>query len=273
MKLAGKTAIITGAARGIGKEIALLFAKEGANVVVNTRSEETLKALCDDIRNVSKVGVYPFKGDVSYKDQVDAMFDLALEKTGRVDILVNNAGTSVRKNFLEYTEEFWDENVRNNLKSMYLTTQRAALIMVKQNGGSIINLSSIGATRSHRETVAYDTSKGGIEAMTKAVAVELGGWNVRCNAISPAVILGNYVGKMPAEVLERKDPNDFVTPILRQGEPIEVAYLALFLASDESGFITGQTIAIDGGMSIQARAFHDSRASITPLNIHEKGLI
>jgi NAD(P)-dependent dehydrogenase (short-subunit alcohol dehydrogenase family) len=226
MKLQGKTAIITGAVRGIGKETARLFAAEGADVVVNGLTAEAVGEACAEIEKTAKGMVLPFTGDISYKGPVDAMFDLAMETTGRVDVLVNNAGISIGKSFLEYTEEFWDDNLRNNLKSVYLNSQRAARIMVKQNGGAIINLSSIGATRSHRETVAYDTSKGAIDAMTKALAVELGPWNIRCNAISPAVILGHYVKKLPADVLERRDPSDFATPLLRQGEPIDVAYLA-----------------------------------------------
>jgi len=273
MKLSGKSAIITGAARGIGKATAILFAREGADVLVNARKESGLKEVYQAVKECSTGKVCAFQGDVAYSDQVDSMFDMALEQFGKVDILVNNAAVAWNKHFLEYTEDWWDDIIRNNLKSVYLTSHRAALAMVKQTGGSIINLSSIGSTKAHRQMVAYDASKGAIDAMTRALALELGPWNIRVNAISPAVVLGAHVKKLPEEIVNGKNPANFLTPLLRQGEPEDVAYLALFLASNESSFITGQVIGIDGGLSIQARAFRDSPMSITPLNIHEKGIV
>lgn len=271
MRLLGKSVIITGAFRGIGRATAILFAQQGADVLVNALEEEEVRDVCNAVKASAKGKVCGFKGDVSHKNQVDAMFELALKEFGKVDILINNAAVAWGKHFLEYTEEWWDDIIRNNLKSVYLTSHCAAGIMARQNSGCIINLSSIGSTKAHRQMVAYDASKGAIDAMTRALAVELGPWNIRVNAISPAVILGAHVKKLPEETILNRNPVDFQTPLLKQGEPEDVAYLAMFLASDEAGFITGQVVGIDGGLSVQSRTFRDAPAYLTPQNLEEKG--
>jgi 3-oxoacyl-[acyl-carrier protein] reductase len=271
MRLLGKSAIITGASRGIGRAIATLFAQQGANVLVNGRKEEELQAACEVISATARGKVVLFVGDMGYKAQVDAMFDLALLEFGILDVLVNYAAVAWSKHFLDYSEEWWDQTIQNNLKSVYLTSHRAALHMVANRQGSIINLSSIGATKAHRQSVAYDASKGGIDAFTRALALDLGPWNIRVNAMSPAVIVGDHVRKFPDDVLAKGDPGDFITPLPRQGTAEDVANLALFLASEESGFITGQVIAIDGDLGIQARAYRDSPFSIHPQNRDKTG--
>jgi NAD(P)-dependent dehydrogenase (short-subunit alcohol dehydrogenase family) len=271
LRLLGKSAIVTGASRGIGRAIATIFAQQGANVLVNGRKEEELYATCVAISTTASGKVVPFIGDLGYKEQVDAMFDFALQEFGRLDVLVNNAAVAWSKHFLDYTEEWWDQIMQNNLKSVYLASHRAAQHMVTNRQGSIISLSSIGATKAHRESVAYDASKGAIDAFTRALALDLGPWNIRVNAISPAVIVGDHVRKLPDDVLSKGDPADFITPLSRQGTAEDVANLALFLASEQSSFITGQVIAIDGGLGIQARAYHDSPFAIPPRERDQSG--
>jgi 3-oxoacyl-[acyl-carrier protein] reductase len=264
--LKNKVAVITGAGMGIGRSIALTFAKNGAHVVVNDIKGEALQETMELLEHFPESRSYAHVGDISLKASVDELFQIVEDEFGRVDILANNAAwTTCNRHFLEYDEEFWDLVLRNNLKSVYLATYRAATMMASQEEGAIINMSSIGATKAHRQMVAYDSCKGAIEAFTKATALDLAPWNIRINAISPASILGTPVKKMDEGILLRRDPVDFSSPILRQGTPQDIADAALFLASKQSSFMTGQTIAVDGGMSIQARPFSkDGKPAVTP---------
>ncbi|WP_274652082.1 SDR family NAD(P)-dependent oxidoreductase [Paenibacillus humicola] len=264
--LNNKIAVITGAGMGIGRAIALTYAQNGAHVVVNDIKEDALQETMELLGHIPGCRAYAHVGDISLKASVDELFQIVETEFGRIDILVNNAAwTTCGRHFLEYDEEFWDLVVRNNLKSVYLATHRAATMMASQEEGTIVNLSSIGATRAHRQMVAYDSCKGAIEAFTKATALDLAPWNIRINAISPASILGTPVKKMDESVLQRRDPADFASPILRQGTPEDIANAALFLASEQSSFMTGQTVAVDGGMSIQARPFaRDAKPAVTP---------
>lgn len=271
MRLEGKSAIVTGSARGIGKAVAMMFAEQGADVLVNTRNDESLAKIYAEVKEIAQAKVCAFKADVGYENEVNAMFDSAIENFGKVDIIVNNAAIAYSRPFIAYDKPWWDEMLRVNLNSVYFTSNRAVKEMIKRkNKGSIINFSSIGATKSHRQAVAYDTCKGAIETFTRSVALEAAPWDIRLNAISPASILGYYVRKIDNEVALKRDPNDFQTPITRQGTPEDVAYLCTFLGSDESSYITGQVIAIDGGLGIQARPVRDSPLTITPQNLEEK---
>ncbi len=271
MRVQGRTAIVTGAARGIGRAVAMTLAKNGADVLVNTRNEETLEAVYQDVKKVARGKVAKFKADVGYEDQVNAMFDHALAEFGKVNILVNNAAIGPSKPALEYTKEFFDENIRVNLYSVYYTSLRAVRDMIRLGEkGSIVNFSSIGARQPHRMMLGYDTAKGGTESLTKALALEVAPWDITVNAVSPASILGYFVKEKDPETAARRDPKDFATPIPRQGTPQDVANLVLFLASEESSYITGQVIAIDGGLSAQARPALISPLGITPQNIAEK---
>jgi NAD(P)-dependent dehydrogenase (short-subunit alcohol dehydrogenase family) len=268
MRLSGKSAIVTGAARGIGREIAIGLAENGADVLVNTRNDETLEAVRRDVAAVATGQVAAYKADVGYRDQVEAMFDHAIERFGKVDIVVNNAAVGPSKPFLLFDEAWWRDILRTNLDSVFFTCHRAVREMIKRGvKGSIINFSSIGSTKAHRQMIAYDVSKGGIDSLTRALALEVAPWEIRVNAISPASILGFFVKEMDPAVAARKDPMDFQTPIPRQGTPRDVANLVLFLASDESSYITGQIIPIDGGISVQARPVKFSPLTITPQNI------
>lgn len=271
-RVAGRSAIITGAARGIGRAAAMTLAAEGADVLVNTRNPETLEAVYQDVKAVAKGGkVAKFLADVGYEDQVNAMFDYALAEFGKVNIVLNNAAVTNPRPALQYTAEFWEENLRNNLYSVYYTCTRAAREMVKAGEkGSLINFSSIGSTQPHRQLLAYDSSKGAIDSLTRALALELAPFDITVNAIAPASILGHNVSPMDPEKAARRDPKDFATPITRQGTPQDVANLVLFLASPESSYITGQIIPIDGGLSVQARPAMIAPLEITPLNLSEK---
>ena len=273
MDVAGKNVLVTGAARGIGRQIAMQMAQSGANVLVNTRNADTLAEVKADVEAVAKGKVAAFLADVGEREQVEAMFDCMIEEFGGVDVLVNNAAIGPSKAFLLYDDEWWENTLRINLDSVFYASRRAVKEMIKRGSkGSIINFSSIGATKSHRQMLAYDTSKGGVEAFTRALAVEMGPWEIRVNAISPASIVGFFVREIDPEVAARKNPNDFQNPIPRQGTPEDVANLTQFLASDASSFITGQIIAIDGGLGIQARPFVTAPLHITPQNIAEKGV-
>ncbi|MCI9360088.1 MAG: SDR family oxidoreductase [Hungatella sp.] len=273
-RVKGRSAIVTGAARGIGRAIAIKLAEEGADVLVNTRNPETLEAVYQDVKKAAKGGkAAKFLADVSFEDQVDAMFDHALAEFGKINILVNNAAVVNPRPALQYTSDFWDENLKIDLYSVYYTSTRAAREMVKAGEkGSMVNFSSIGSTQPHRNLLAYDTSKGAIDSFTRAMALELAPFDITVNAIAPASILGACVALMDPEKAAARDPKDFATPITRQGTPEDVANLALFLASEESSYITGQVIAIDGGLGVQARPVILAPLQITPQNVKEKNI-
>ncbi len=255
-QLRGKVAVVTGAGRGIGKAIARRFLAQGALVVLNDREPAYACDLSREIDAGSRERLLVVTGDISRRDPVEAMYAAATERFGGVDVLVNNAAwVTCRRHFLDYDEAFWDEVVRNNLKSVYLNCRKAADIMVGRGGGSIVNLSSIGASRAHREMVAYDACKGAIEAMTRALAVELAPWGIRVNAVSPAAIVGVPTAPPPAEALASGDPRGFVTPLLRRGEPEDVTGAVLYFATADSAFVTGQCVAVDGGLAAQARPY------------------
>ncbi len=266
MKLQSKVAVVTGAAIGIGRAIAIKLAENGAHVIVNDIHEGPLQETINLIKQIPQSKVHAHVGDISEKNEVDRMIEMAVHQFGTVDIAVNNASwTTCNRHFMEYDENFWDSIVKNNLKSTYLVSHKAATIMALQEEGVIINLSSVGATKAHREMVGYDACKGAIEAFTRAAALDLAPWNIRVNAISPAVIVGSAVKLMDEAKLKNKRVSDFGAPLLRQGAPEDIASAALFLASQESNFMTGQVICVDGGLSIQARPYsHDRQPTVSP---------
>ena len=243
-----KVVLVTGAAHGIGRAIALRFGSEGAQVIVNDvnaqGTEDTVRAIISN-GGLALAGV----ADVSDKSQVDRLFDTVLERFGRVDVLVNNAGLiNVERHFLEGDEAWWDRVLAVNLKSVFLCSFRAAQVMARRRQGVIINMSSGGATRSHRGMAAYDASKGGIEALTRAMALDLAPYGIRVNALVPGSI--DTQGMSP----EIKQERGQTIPLGRVGEPEELAGPAAFLASDDASYVNGHILVVDGGLLVQQRS-------------------
>lgn len=247
-RLTGKVAIVTGAGKGIGEAIARRFAAEGANVVVNDVDASTAEAVAADI---VAAGYNAIAGpaDISDSAQVEAMFDLTLATYGTVDVLLNNAGLiSPMLHFLEADEAWWRRIIDVNLTGTFLTCHRAAKIMVEAGGGAIINMSSGGATRAHRAFTSYDASKGGIEAFTRALALDLGPYGIRVNALMPGSIDTTGLS------LEDRKLRGENVPMARIGIPEDMAGPAVFLASDDADYVSGDVLKVDGGMLAQQRS-------------------
>ncbi len=244
MRLGGKVAIITGGARGIGRQIALLFAKEGADVVigdVNTqRAEKTrFKLEAGGSRSLA------LEMDVTDYGKVEEAVNKILDKFGRIDILVNNAGITKDNLILRMSQEDWDAVLNVNLKGTFNCTKAVSRVMLKQRYGRIVNIASIIGIIGNAGQANYSASKAGIIALTKTTARELASRNINVNAIAPGFIQTEMTAKLPQDLKEKmlKD-----IPLGKFGSPSDVARLCLFLASSEADYITGQTIVIDGGM-------------------------
>jgi NAD(P)-dependent dehydrogenase (short-subunit alcohol dehydrogenase family) len=246
--LRGRAALVTGGQRGIGREIALELARAGADVAVNYYAEpERAEATAADISSLGVRGM-AVNGDVGDAADVPRMIDEVVTRFGRIDILVNNAGTQTWAPFLEVTEREWDLVIRTNLKGCFLCTQAAARHM-RSAGGVIVNIGSGCNKVPFPGLAAYTASKGGIEMLTRVAAVELAPYRIRVNCVAPGAVevertrleLDDYAGTWGA-----------VTPLGRIGEPVDVARVVRFLASDDSGFVTGQTLWVDGGLFTQA---------------------
>jgi NAD(P)-dependent dehydrogenase (short-subunit alcohol dehydrogenase family) len=238
---------VTGAGRGIGRAVAERFGSEGAHVVANDIGAH-VEDVVGAIRHAGGSGL-GVVADVSQKQAVDRLFDAALEQFGDVHVLVNNAGlVNESRHFLEGDEAWWERVLDTNLKSVFLCAHRAAWLMARRNGGSIISMSSGGATRAHRGNVAYDASKGGIEAFTRAAALDLAPYAIRVNAVAPGSIrtgpMSDDEGRIRGQTI----------PLGRIGQPEEISAAVAFLASDDARYITGQTIVVDGGLLSQQRS-------------------
>jgi 3-oxoacyl-[acyl-carrier protein] reductase len=247
----GQTALVTGASRGIGKEIALELARNGYRVAVNyfNDSAPMVDATVAEIRAL-QADVIAVEADVRSSSQVTAMFERVIGAFGRLDLLVNNAGVQTWKPLLEVTEEEWDLVVDTNLKGCFLCTQQAARHMRDHGGGSIVNLGSGCNKLAFPSLVAYTASKGGIEMFTKEAAVELGRYNIRVNCIAP--------GSIESERTRAEDPDyagtwSKLTPLGRVGTAADIAPTVVFLASPGGSFISGQTIWIDGALFTKAQ--------------------
>lgn len=240
-----KTALITGASRGIGKEIAIRFAREGASIALtNVVDDEEFK---DAVSEITSLGVkakgYVF--NVADFDDSQKAIDDIMKDFGRIDILVNNAGITRDTLLMRMTEDQWDAVIAVNLKSVFNLTKAVLQPMLKQKGGTIINMSSVVGVSGNAGQSNYSASKAGIIGFTKSIAKEVGSRNIRCNAIAPGFIITEMTEKLPDDV-----KSDWINriPLRRGGTPGDVANTALYLASDLSSYVTGQTIHVCGGM-------------------------
>ena len=244
MVLDGQVALVTGGARGIGKAIALRFAHEGADVGVLDIERETAEETAQEIRELGRRAVVSTT-DISNPDAVSAALTQIVGELGRLDILVNNAGIEKRAPFLEITPEDWQRQVDVNLSGTFYCTQAAAREMSKRNYGRIVNVSSVAGLIGPIDLAAYGAAKAGIVGLTRAAALDLADYGITVNAIAPGPIETELMlGAWTAEALKER-PQHGAIP--RFGSVEEIAHTALFLASPESGFITGVTISVDGG--------------------------
>ncbi|MBI5098704.1 MAG: 3-oxoacyl-ACP reductase FabG [Nitrospirae bacterium] len=247
MDLSGKIALVTGGSRGIGRETCILLSKAGAKVIINykksaEKAEEVRKAITDSGSDADI-----FQTDLSEPDDVKALFDFIRAKYNRLDILVNNAGI-IKDNLLLAMElSEWDQVIDTNLRGAFLCTKYAAEMMMANHSGKIINISSIGAIKGGRGQTNYASAKGGLISFTRSCAVELAGKGIQANAVLPGMIvtdMSSRVRKKAGEkILEQ-------IPLNRFGDPLDVANLIVFLASDKADYITGQAIPVDGGLSV-----------------------
>lgn len=240
-----KTAIITGAARGIGRSIALRFAREGCNIAF------TDLVINDDVKEVEKeIGLFSVKvkgyaSDAGKFDETEKVVDDIINDFGNIDILVNNAGITMDTILLRMTEQQWDTVINVNLKSVFNFTKAVQKNMLKNRSGSIINMSSVVGVSGNAGQANYAASKAGIIGFTKSVASEFGSRNIRCNAIAPGFIITEMTNKLPEQI---RNQWESMIPMKRGGTPEEVANVALFLASDLSSYVSGQVINVCGAL-------------------------
>ena len=247
MRLRGKTAIITGAGRGIGAALAEAFAAEGAAVVVNySVSAQAAAGVVERIRAAGGRAV-ACQADVGRLDEHDALIAAALGNFGRLDILVNNAAIDRREPFLEATPGHWDEVMAVDLKGPYFLAQKAARVMVASGGGAILNISSVHDEQAHRNNSLYTIAKGGIKLMTRCLALELAAHGVRVNSLSPGAILTDINRKVLSDPAYKEKVLQMI-PLGRIGDARELAGAAVLLVSDEGSYITGSTFYVDGGL-------------------------
>ncbi|MDY0103119.1 MAG: 3-oxoacyl-[acyl-carrier-protein] reductase [Lentimicrobium sp.] len=243
--LEGKTALVTGGARGIGKAIAMRFAAEGANVAFSDLNyDENAKAMEQEITALGVKGK-AYASDASSYEGSDKLINDVMADFGSIDVLVNNAGITRDGLLMRMTEADWDLVIKVNLKSIFNMTKAVQRVMLKQRSGSIINMSSVVGLSGNAGQSNYSASKAGLIGFTKSMAQELGSRNIRCNAIAPGFIETDMTAKLPEDV--RKTWIEGI-PLKRGGKPDDVADVALFLASPLSSYVTGQVISVCGGM-------------------------
>lgn len=250
MKLEGKTALITGGSRGIGRAISLGMAREGADIALNYVSCK--RAADEVVEKIIKLGqrAIAIQADISRVDEVNKMVERVFDEFGRIDILVNNAGICILGSFLETHEEDWDKVIDTNLKGVFFCTQAVAKKMIEQQNGKIINMSSINGIVAEPEQCSYNASKGGVNMITKSLAIELAPYNISVNGLGPGFILTDASEE---DIADPKVRDEYLRniPLSRFGLPEDVVGAAIFLASEDSNYFTGQTLYMDGGMMIQ----------------------
>jgi len=249
--LEGKTAVITGAGRGLGKEMAIALAEAGADVVLLSRTPTEIQAVAGRIEGLGRKAI-PVATDVTSQDEVKAMVEKAIEVFGKIDILVNNAGTYIEGNFLEFTTEQWRELVSVNIEGLFICTQAVGKYMVQQKRGKVINICSMNAVRPRPKGVVYDSTKGAILTFTKALARDWARYHINVNAIGPGYFLTPLVQSlMDRDGVDENHVAKQAIPLGRLGRPEELGPLVVYLASSASDFMTGECIYIDGGTLIR----------------------
>jgi NAD(P)-dependent dehydrogenase (short-subunit alcohol dehydrogenase family) len=248
MRLKDKVAVITGSAAGIGRSAAEIFVREGARVIVADLNRDGAESVAAALGAMAlAVGV-----DVSDSADVKRMIQASVERFGRLDILVNNAGYGIPGTVVTTEEDDWDALIAVNLKGVYLCCKHAIPVMAAQGGGAIVNTASNVATVGILDRAAYVASKGGVAALTRAMALDHAGENIRVNCVAPGVTWSSYYDRM---VASHPDPETFIAklraraPVNRWAEPVEIANAILWLASDEASFATGAMFTVDGGMT------------------------
>lgn len=245
MRLEGKVALVTGASRGIGREIAFELAREGASVAVNyAGSEAKALELVDEIKALGR-DAFAIQADVSNSDSVNDMVKETVERFGKLDILVNNAGITKDNLLMRMKESEWDDVININLKGVFLCTKAVTRQMMKQRSGRIINISSIVGVSGNPGQANYVAAKSGVIGLTKTTAKELSSRGITVNAIAPGFITTDMTDKLNEEVKAEMLKQ---IPLARFGEPKDIARTVIFLASEDSNYMTGQTLHIDGGM-------------------------
>jgi 3-oxoacyl-[acyl-carrier protein] reductase len=244
----GRVAVVTGGGRGIGRAVALRLAREGANVAISYRSNDgAARSAAGEVR-AAGVRCETFKGDVASPEDVEALFQGVNDAFGRVDILVNNAGLTRDNLMMRMNEDEFDEVLRTNLKGTYLCTRAVLRPMIRARWGRIVNISSVVGLVGNAGQANYAASKAGIIGFTKSVAREVAQRGITANVVAPGYVETELTGSLPENVKERIQDQ---VPAGRFGEAKEVAEVVAFLAGEGAGYVTGQTVAVDGGMTMQ----------------------
>ena len=243
--LEGKTAIITGGSRGIGKAIVEIFVKQGANVAFTYSSSSDAAKAIENKLSTKNIKVKSYKSDASNFEEAQLLTASVLEEFGSIDILVNNAGITKDNLLMRMSEEDFDRVIQVNLKSVFNMTKAVQRTMLKQRKGSIINMSSVIGVKGNAGQSNYAASKAGIIGFTKSMAIELGSRNIRSNAIAPGFIVTEMTEELGEETIKQYFE---AIPLKRGGTPEEIANTCVFLGSDMSSYLTGQVLNVDGGM-------------------------
>ncbi len=244
--LTGRKAIVTGGGRGLGRAMAVGLAQHGADVAIVSRTRAQLEETAAEIAGTGRK-VLMFPADVSKKSDVEEVVQQVVGKWGRIDVLVNNAGVDAAQPALDYKEEDWDFVLDVNLKGYFLFAQAAGRVMIEQRRGSIVNNSSICGDVAVKNIVAYNASKGGVNMLTRTLAVEWAPYNVRVNAIAPAYMEAFMPGARSEHDEKKEQSIRELTPLGRRGKPEELVGPVVFLASDASSYVTGEILMVDGG--------------------------
>jgi 3-oxoacyl-[acyl-carrier protein] reductase len=246
MRLENKVAIITGAGSGIGRETALLFAKEGAKVAITGRTAEKLEEVCNEINENGGKAIFKI-GDVSKREDMDDVVNMAMNEFGKIDILINNAGVNKDALVTKMTKEQWNGVIEVDLSGAFNCIQAVVDVMIKQGSGVILIASSISGIYGNIGQVNYASAKAGLIGLTKTLAKELGRKGVRVNAVAPGFTITPMTSEVPEKILMMMKEK---TPLNKLAEPIDIAYAYLYLASDEARYVNGAVLSVDGGLTI-----------------------